>query len=430
MPLQKLSPLQSRPAGSFIASVTLLLLYFAFASPQFAYGADVDSIRPEDHNHERLAGRPFLNLDYDELELREADGYQGAFLGSDRGIIGRVPAANAPEVLMNNRPSTSNVVQGGLNSYSFLQTSVLADPSSSAVEFPMPIGRRYSSQGNNRSEDSIEVNDDLELRMETRQSTRTTGIVYISVNTCIQPKPIQNNTVEPPPQLQLYVSLSDNNPNPGPAQDMNTQQMVLLEGGAAMLQLNATGDVFIGLYGENTTAYTDVWNAQIAASIDGYYHTFHNESDSNLFLVDSDSSSALLITGNLTNANSSSPVYQAWMNTPPPFTLFAIDQDDRSIFGLQNSYCGLKQFASIAPSANRSADSVAAGITNRGNNQPRQQFYVDGLTKSSTYNIALGIAGNVSGDGNVVGGGGQIWPMTNFTTLSGSYPSTQLLNEN
>lgn len=420
MPLQKLSPLQSRLAGSLIASIALIALYFAFSSSHFAYAADVDSSRPEGYDYERLAAGPLFEADFEELELREAEVYRGEFLGYDEGIIGRAPTSNEPQVLMNNRPSTSNVVQGGLNSYSFLKSSVLADPSSSAVEFSSPIGRRDTTRSNGESDDSdsVEENIDLELRLKPRQSTRTSGIVYISVNACIQPRPIQNTTVEPPPQLQLYVSLSEDNPNPGPSQDATTQQMTLLEGGAAMLQINATGDIFIGLYGENTTAYTDVWNAQIAASIDGYYHTFHNESDSNLFLVDSDSSSALLITGNLTNENSSSPVYQAWMNTPPPFTLFAVNKDDRSILGLQNSYCGLKQFASIAPTANRSADNVEAAITNRGNNQPRQQFYVDGLTKSSTYNIALGIAGNTTGDGNVVGGGGQIWPMTNFTTLS------------
>ena len=402
-----------------MASIALLMLYLTFLFPQSAYGVDVDSTRHEDHNHDRLVDGAFLNDDYEQLQLREAGGYEGNFFGYDRSIIGRVPAANSPEVLLNNRPSTSNLVQGGLNSYSFLSASVLAAPGDCSVNYYPSIGRRHTSQSHDEVENTAEVAEDLELRMETRQSTRTTGTVYISVNVCIQPTAIQNTTVEPPPQIQLYVSLSDDNPNPGPTQNSNSQQMILLEGGATMLQVNATGDIFFGLYGENTTAYTGVWNAQVAASIDCYYHTYVNESDSNLYLVDSDSSSALLITGNLTDVNSSDPLYQIFMDTPPYYTILAINQDDPSIYGLQNSYCGLNQFSTIAPTANRSADSVTTGITNWGNGQPRQQFYVDNLTKGSTYNIALALAGNASEGSNVAGGGGKLWSMTKFTTLSG-----------
>jgi len=351
----------------------LLILYFAFSSPQFAYAVDVDSIRREDHNHDRLGNAPFLAVDVEELELREDGVYEGQFQGFDKSIIGRAPTADDPQPLENNVPITANVVQGGTNSYSFLNSSIFSDPSLSAPP-----------------------------------------VVYISVNTCLQPTPIQNTTVDPPPQLQLYISQSQNNTNPGPTKDSGTQQMHILDGGAAMITVNATGDVFIGLYGESTTAYKDVWNAQIAASINGYYHTYHNQTDPNLYFVDSDSSSALLITGDLTSQNTSSPVYQALLDSPPPYVLFASNADDQTILGLQNSYCGMLN-ANIAPTASGLyAKTVQASLTTRGNNQPKQQFYIDSLVNNATYNVALGVAGNTT----VVGGGGQVWPMTYFTTLS------------
>lgn len=412
MPVPKLSPLQSRLAASLIASIALLILYFAFSSPQFAYALDVDSIRPEDHNHERLRESPILEVDLGELHPEERDLYEGDFLGYDKGIIGRVPTANDPEVLINNRAVKQNVVQGGLNSYSFLKASVLADPKPCIAGFT-------SSESSKEKRDEGPREASLpngEQTVRTRQSSRTSGTVYISVNACDQPNPVQNTTVEPAPQLQLYVSTSEKNTNPGPTKDPATQEMVLFEGGAVMHQVTATGDIFIGVYGESTTAYAGVWDAEVAISTDCYYHTFHNEEGPNLYLVDSDSSSALLVTGNLTNDNSSSPVYQAWMNTPPPYTIFASNKDNRRIMGLQNSCCGLK-LADIAPTApDRATQNVQAAMTNRDNGQPTQQFYLNSLTKASTYNIALGVAGS----GNIEpGAGGQVYKMTNFTTLSG-----------
>jgi len=188
-----------------------------------------------------------------------------------------------------------------------------------------------------------------------------------------------------------------------------------------MYSLNATGDIFIGLYGQTTTAYKDVWSAQIAVSIDGYFHTYHNDTDANLFFVDSDSTSSLLLTGNLTSDVANSSVYEAWMKHPPPFVIFANNKNDNSLEGIQNSYCGMSR-SSIGPGSNGTTpNNVQESIINRGNNQPRQQFYISGLTSGTTYNVALGMYGNstLAGDG-VVGGGGQVWPSTNFTTNSGA----------
>jgi calcium channel MID1 len=426
--LPKLSPLQSRLAASLIASIMVLALYFAFSLPHFAYAADVDSIRREDHNHERLLDMPFLEVDIEDLELREV-GYEAEFIGYDRGIIGRAPAANTPTALISNRMDLTNVEQGQTVSYSFLNASVFGELSPNTTGLPSSVRIRSINTKSGEEERMLEggldwmdeeksKTQDHELR--TRQSNPAAHrTVYITVNACVQPQPIINTTTDPPPQLELYVSLSANNTNPGPGQDFSSQQMITLEGGYGIMTVNATGDVFIGLYGANTTAYKDVWSAQIAASIDAPYHYYHNGTNTNLYLVDSDSSSALLITGNLTNEPANSTVYEEWMESSPPFVIFASSQD--SLNGLQNSYCALQQHAMIGSTVTAGdTNSVQAGITIRGNGQPKQQFYIASLSTSSSYSAVLAVSGNSTDSGNgVVGGGGQVWPMMNFTTLSG-----------
>ena len=429
--LPKLSLLQSRFAASLIASIIVLALFFAFSIPHYAYAADIDSIRRDDHNHERLLDMPFLEIDNEDLELRDMR-YEAEFIGYDRGIVGRTPTADEPTPLINNRMDLTNIEQGQTVSYSFLNSSVFGELSPNTTGLPSPVKiRSINAQWGDdvgvtedrmAGVDETEEGHNEELKLRPRQSTDANHrTVYITVNACVQPQPIINTTTDLPPQLQLYVSLSPNNTNPGPGKDSTSQQMIVLEGGAGMIVVNATSDVFIGLYGENTTAYKDVWSAQIAASIDAPYHYYHNGTNANLFLVDSDSSSALLITSDLTGEPQNSTVYQDWMNSPVPFVVFASNQDDTSLNGLQNSYCALQQNAQIGPTVTTgTANSVQAGLTTRGNGQPKQQFYIDFLTGGSSYHAVLAMSGNSTDSGNgVVGGGGQVWPMMNFTTLSG-----------
>ncbi|KAH8598003.1 BcMID1, Ca2+ channel protein [Bisporella sp. PMI_857] len=435
MPLPKLNPLQSRLVASIIASTTLLLLYYVFLNAHFAYAAELGSIQHEDHNHNRLGERPFLVVEREDLDIRDTGEYSGSILGFNGGIVARAPqtpTASDPQPLLNNVPITDNVEQGETRSYSFLKASVFGNLSAPTAGLPSLIQARgievrTKDHGIHQpidftDDDELDPSSELKPRQSDSGDVRT---VYISVNTCAQPAPVQNTTIEPPPQLELYVSLFANNTNPGPNSDSSTQERYVLDRGAVMVKVNATGDVFIGLFGQSTTAYKNVWSAEIAVSIDGFYHNFHNPDDSSLDLaiVDSDASASMLITGDLTSENQNSSVYQSWMKTSPPFVLFASNANDRSIYGLQHSYCGLSKLASIKPNNAQNAENVKASITNMtwgGNNQPRQRFYLSGLTSSSTYNVVLGMFGNsTNGGDNVVGGGGQIWEMQTITTLSG-----------
>jgi calcium channel MID1 len=435
MPLPKLSPLQSRLAASLIASVTLLLLYFAFMSPHFAYAADVDSIRPEDHNHERLLGGPFLDFDFEELELREAT-YEAEFVGVDRGIIGRATAE--PTTLTNNVMQQTNIQQGQLVSYMFSNASLWGPltPINSGLPSQITLNSKSKrsmddAESLDDTEDDEETEDREKPKLKPRQSTSgNQRLLYITVTACKQPTPISNTTTDPPPQLQLYVSHSQSNPTPGPGQ--SPQDEIPLVGGYALYQLNATGDVYIGIYGANiNTTYTDVWNAQIAASIDEPYHYFWNSSDPNLFLVDSDNNSALLYTDPLISDSSNTTLYEEWMHMIPPFTIFASDASDNSIIGLQNSYCGLQTKAQISASQpGQISSTIQTGMTSIGNGSlPKQQFYITGLGAGKTYNIALAMNGTTASGNSAVGAGGQVFQMTSFTTLSGTLnPFNQEVN--
>lgn len=428
MPLPKLSPLQSRLAASLIASVMLVLLYFAFLSPHFAYAADVDSIRPEDHNHERLLERPFLDFDVEELELREPT-YEAQFVGVDRGIIGR--ATTEPLILTNNGMQETNIPQGQLVSFMFSNASLWGPLSPVNSGLPSQIilhDKKKRSMDENEGLDNDGEDEDAEDGEETQLKPRqsTAGkqrLLYITVTACNQP--ISNTTTDPPPQLQLYVSQSQDNPTPGPGQ--GPQVEIKLDGGYTMYAFNATGNVYIGVYGDNVnTTYTGVWDAQIAASIDQPYHFFWNSSDPNLFLVGSDSSSALLYTDPLILDSSNTTLAEAWMDMEtPPFTVFASDASDNSIIGLQNSYCGLQTKAQISASRpGQTISDIRTRMTDIGQGSlPKQEFFMTGLGPGKTYNIALAMNGTTASGNSAVGAGGQVFRMTSFTTLSSMLPS-------
>ncbi|RFU35902.1 hypothetical protein B7463_g442, partial [Scytalidium lignicola] len=405
MPFPKFSPLQSRLVASFMASIMLLLIYFTFSSSYFAYAAELDSMRQEDHDYDRLRSIPVLDLDVDSLESWD-EAYQAEFVGQDRGIIGRVPTANDPSALINNRPVLTNVPQGVTMQYMFTNASLFGDFSPAPAGFPSPILLR-------RDEDRWMH---IDARLLAPAANRT---LFISVNACEQPTS-QDTSIGPAPQLVLYISQSENNTTPGPGKDPKTQQAFPLVEGAVLVNLTATSDVYMGLSGVNTTHYTGVWNAEIAASIDAPYH-YYNGDDPNLFLVDSDSSSALLITNNLTTAAVNSSIFQEWLKTPPPFVMFASSHGDTSLIGLRNSYCGLEKTAEIAATKNgQSTDLVQTGITTRGlGGLPKQQFYFSGLSAASSYYGILAMNGNSTDSSTgVIGGGGRVYKAMNFTTLS------------
>lgn len=423
MPLPKLSPLQSRLAASLAASLTLLLLYFAFSSPHFAYAAEVDSIHPEDHNHERLLERPLLDFDLEEFDLEES-GYKPDFVGADRGIIGRASTTDELIPLINNQRQTNNIPLGTTVSYIFTNGSVWGNKSTAASAV---TGRSLLEDGAEMQDGKEDEDEDEETiegqELKSRDINQRT--VYISVTACTQPTPADSQAVlPPPPQLQMYVSSSSANRKPGPG---NTpQQMVELVGGYGLIEVDATTDVFIGIYGKNDTAYKDVWSAEIAASIDAPFHTYNN--DTNLILVDTDSTSAYLVANDPIKWDGDASDAESLAKVAVPYVIFASKTNASSIMGLENSYCGLTTKADIVPVGARpgvTADSVKSWLKKRKDETvTEQRISLGTLTKGTQYNAILAVAASQNA---TVGGGGQVFRRAELQTLNGKLHQFLLL---
>ena len=128
----------------------------------------------------------------------------------------------------------------------------------------------------------------------------------------------------PPPQLSLYVAVNEST-TVGPDSPYAADEINTLSEGYAGSNVNISGSLNIALAAPTLpSGYTGGWTYSIAASIDDYYHD-SEAGPSPLYLVDTDTSSALLVTDNVTQDDPSDPVYQQWMNLKPvPFSMFTI----------------------------------------------------------------------------------------------------------
>ena len=352
--------------------------------------------------------------------------YEPDFGVFDRGILGRAPPGVT--ALANNVPEQLNVEPNSIQIF-MLEKTVLAsrhedDDDDDARHEELRKRSAAASEGENYYEDedggSSDGEDGTALRLEkrARNATRT---VYFSANTCIQPQALSGTLTAKVPQLTMYLSTSYDSTTPGPTSNSSNQTVHVFAEGAVMATLNTTQDIYIGIYAPNisTTALSGTYNFQVAASTDECYHSFDNQTDANLVWVDSDASSSLLITHNLTDSTDADTL-QSIMSTPP-YVMFAQNAQDRSIDGVRLSYCGLQTYAQIAATNNGKFTSmVTTGMTRTGRgNLPKQQFYFSGLNSSSSYyGILAALPGNGTGTigQNVAGGGGKLSRATSFTT--------------
>ncbi|KAK4946252.1 hypothetical protein LTR10_014764 [Elasticomyces elasticus] len=391
--LPKLTPLQSRFAASLAASVFLLLVYLSLTKPHFAYALELDSRIPsEDHNHYFIFDEDPLDISNGPIDIEQVE-----------RIAARAEAGTS--ALANNDAQKSNINIGETQNWVFPSEAVNGSHGATGVGLP--------------SEKLEERDVDIEVAELRKRAGNT---VYISLNTCLQPSSNTTNTTSNaaiPPQLTLYISLSDSNQTPGPGSDSSTQQTITVDGGYALFKGTADGDVYIGISAPNTTAFEGIWNYEVAASIDAPFHGLHQNS-SNLYFVDGDNHAALLITNDTTEADSNSTVYQEWMNLSPPWGVFAANQNDTAILGVKNSFCGLRTYAQIAANIDGFTNQNVAKMTNRGlGGKPKEQFYITGLNASSNYWGMLAMVGNSTAHGNgVVGGGGTVWDVIDFQTKS------------
>ncbi|CAK7241851.1 MAG: hypothetical protein STHCBS139747_003322 [Sporothrix thermara] len=367
----------------------------------------------------------------------EAEAYEPDFGVFDRGILGRAPPGVSS--LTNNVPQMLNVLPGTTQVFVFEKSLLFAgdvdEVDALEKERDIELRRRNAGyeegDGDDERDDGSILLDDEEAgggsnggRLARRQSSNGTArTVYLSANTCIQPQLLSPTISGVAPQLTMYVSTTPDNISPGPKSDPNHQTWHVFTEGAVMVSLNVTSDVYIGISAPNisTTMLSGLYNFQLAASTDTWYHSYDNETDANLIWVDSDASASLLITHNLTD--STNAVTDADIMKVQPYVMFAQNAQDRSIDGMRFSYCGLETYAQIAATNNGKFTSmVTTGMTLAGlGNLPKQQFYFSGLNSSSSY---VGILAALPQNGtsqigsNVVGGGGKVARATTFQTKS------------
>ena len=420
----KLTPRQSRFAATLAATLLLVILYFVLFAPQFAYAAEL--VLPGDR-HCRLQTQdysgsvnevqctPELNDYWDEPEEDgDAEGREYENESSESAVAARTPAGLTS--LGNNQFQQSNIKIGETQSWVFPKEAVTGPKFPSTSGLPAYLGTsntpardQYNSHElKRRGSSSSEDLEDLPKRSTT---------VYISLTTCL--KPSLNTTSSdndvPFPQLEVYISSDDSLQNPGPGISSSSQAVYQADGGYMNATLEATGDVYISVAAPNSTSFSGIYSYELAASIDGYFHQVDTLQPF-LFFVDSDDGSALLVTNNVTQSTSNTTNYKEWMEITPPFTIFASNTNDSSIWGLEKSFCALNQLAQIGK-----GNGVQGNMTNRGlGGKPKEQFYVTGLNRSSTYYGFLAMDGNSTNSGNgVVGGGGKVWKQMNFTTKAG-----------
>ncbi|CAK3976337.1 Calcium influx-promoting ehs1 [Lecanosticta acicola] len=421
--MPKLTPLQSRLAASISALALVALIYWSLSNPHFAYAAELPhdgsgNLRSgDDHNWHRIRD--------DSVGGGEAGGHAETSMREEQKESHVARATENTQFRGNNIGTLYDVSAGGLAIWEYPKEYLTANHTDAGPGLPStPSGRKASFQLKHhelrkRGEDE---------QLPPRQSTNTENTIYISGNTCSQPLWSGTETqTAGPPQLTLYVSTASGNKDLGPSG--SNQQVYPFDNGFVNASVpSASGDWYVAVAAPQLpTDFTGSWNYQLAASIDGYFHSAEPE-DPFLYLVDTDSNAALLVTDNLTEADASDPLYKQWMNLTAPFIIFATNQNITGTMGLENSFCGLQTFAKNYSQIQASQSDlqgnethVEMGMITRGlGKKPKEQFYITNLNRTSQYTAYLAMDGNstASGDG-VVGGGGKVWGAgVDFTTKS------------
>ncbi|KAL8734895.1 MAG: hypothetical protein Q9166_001247 [cf. Caloplaca sp. 2 TL-2023] len=251
---------------------------------------------------------------------------------------------------------------------------------------------------------------DLHHLAPEQRTTANTRDVWLTISTCKQPISTTIGSTRPPPQLEVYISRSPDNKKPDNRR--NDQVIDVKDGYGSVNVSSVTNDIWIGVRAPpKPTGFDGIYNYELAASIDAPYADYFEGDptikDTQITAWDTDSSSVLLWTGDITNALSNSTVFKEWMAKPPPFKVYVHNRADPAIQGIKRSVCGLRNYAEIKDSNN---SMIKIG------GQPKQQFYVEGLNRSSSYYAIMTL--ETQSSNLTIGGGGTVWKETSFTTKS------------
>lgn len=411
------SPLQSRLVASLVASLLVLALYLLLFSPHLALAEELSL----QSGLNGLRGPPL-----EDHSLLEPP-YQPDFAPFDRSIIGRAPPGIT--LLNNNIPSILNLEPGSVACYA-VQKSV--------------IFSKNNTQGRIIENKELDVIGDLEFieGQSVRRQEVESRTVFLSANACLQPHqadPESEDRVAP--QLTLLASTSSEVGCPRSKNDLGEEFWQDFEEGIAMLSMESADDLYVSIMAPSVSkGFEGVYNFELVASIDDYYHSFHVNQDglSELLWMDSDSSAALLTTKNLTDSTRNSTTDEKESQKyvadhDPPFKLYVENGQFKVFDGIRRSVCAMKSLALIE--ANKDGDGrsnglVSTELTTRGpGGLPKQQFYFEGLNESSIYNAILVKTASTAKDlserqeegseKGLVGGGGTVYGGIEFRTGRG-----------
>ena len=394
--------MRSSPSPPPAAIFIILLTCFSSRSnsQSLAQAASGDTIISEDHNHHRLLDfldRPNAFPD----EAVQITNYEAEFTGLDKGIVGRAPEAIT--TLSNNAPKSTDIDQGDIQYWTFPKATIQGPYGQSALNLPLNLTTTNTTC----------LERDLIQLAQTHTTTGGSRNVSLTISTCDQPTSSTADGTSAPLQLEVYVSHSSSNQRPDNGQN---DQVITVDGGYGFLNLTGiSNDIWIGVRAPKSSNFEGIYNYELAASIDAPYATYFEGNptpwDTEIKTWDTDTNSSLLGTGDITNDMSNSTNFAAWMDNPPPFSIYVNNRDNPAIQGLQKSVCGLKNRAQIQRSNNTM---VKIG------GQPRQLFYVTGLNASSSYDAIMTLERGPSSN-STIGGGGTVWRATNFTTKTGKF---------
>jgi len=395
----QLSPLQSRLVASLAASIFLLILYLLLVSPRLAFAAEI----PLDSYQPIVAARDIDNALQDAL-------YEPEFELFDRSLLGRAPPG--VETLHLDQPRALNLEPGTTACY-VVEKAVLQGNAASG-NTPREEMKREALPDDDTGSDS------------STPSGKPTGTLYLSANTCRQPRAAGSKANAPAPQLIISVSNSTLAGCPKASKPLRDDRDKVFEEGAVTYSVNATGDIYIGITAPNvSTDFQGVYNYEVAASLEDYFHRYDDQGNSELLWMDSDSSSALLVTRPLSQSKGD---ITRIMSQEPPYELFVSNKNWTDMNGMMHSACGLQRSAQImanSASNNNLNSPVKTAMTLRGpGGFPKQQFYFVALNESTTYTGILVKKANVTAHEkrqaeSTAGPGSVVFRATEFNTMSG-----------
>ncbi|KAM3443460.1 hypothetical protein NHJ13734_001870 [Beauveria thailandica] len=391
--------LQSRLATSLLATLFTILYTLAFSPAAFA------TLSPSNADSNALDGH---NLDLGDTYEPSFAPFDSSYLGKRASVIGS---------LVNNIPAKSNLRPGEAACFQLSKTTLSGGSQ----------GGGTNARGLDLQTAEAAINSSSEASILVRDESQNASI-FLSANTCLQPHrvPGDDKADIEPPQLTLLISNSSQVGCP----DMSMQgtaniQTKAFDSGAVMFNMNYIDKLYITVQAPNiSSSYEGVYFFELAASTQDYYHRYVNK-DGQLLWLDSDASSALLVSKNFTtDADEAKQILEQGMQYQ-----FYIDNElYPRLHGVRHSKCGLQTSAQIYATPNGTGNLnqlVHMTMTTRGpGGFPKQQFFVTSLNDTTEYRgfiikVPNANPGKRDGEG-IVGGGGTVFASTTFNTVSGT----------